>query len=134
MDQPSSTLTDAPSAAPSTRPAPRHVPIEVGDIVLLKLDESIRRPLLVSWVGQVDVALPSAREPHYEPRVSGTLFCQPDDHATPAIRTLGEGSPDPARITGRPDRLLPQCYAEYVREGMGIGEWIARPTKLPSRA
>jgi len=131
-DRPSSTLTDAPSAAPSTN-LRRQPVVEVGDTVLVKLEEGVRRPLLITRIGPVNIAPPMQPEVH-ESRVSGILFCEPDDHSTIAVRTLGQGSRDPARITGRPDRHLPLCYAEDLREGMGIGEWIARPTRLPSRS
>jgi len=100
---------------------------------MVKLDEHIRRPLIISRVATINIAPPMQAE-FFETRVSGTLFCEPDDHQTPAVRTLGQGSPDPARITGRPDRLLPQCYGEYLREGTGLGEWITRPTRLPARS
>jgi hypothetical protein len=125
-----------PAALPASPVPPRVKPVirgpgtgvltyrvEVGDIVLLKLDEHIRRPLLVTQVGQVNIASPMQPE-KLEIRVSGTIFCAPDDHTSLAVRTLGQGSHDPARIIGRPDRLLPLCYAEYVSEGVGIGQWI----------
>lgn len=144
MDPASSTPLIAPPAPPSTsQPAAlqppgvqsrRHPAIEVGDIVLLKLDEHVRRPLLVTWIGPVDTAAPDSHTSHFETRVSGTLFCQPDDHSTVALRTLGQISQDPARIVGRPDRLLPQCYAECVREGMEVGEWVTKQTRLPGRS
>lgn len=106
-------------------------PVRIGDTVLVKLDEHIRRPLLVSSVHTVNVALPM-QPVSLQWRISGTLFCEPEDHSTPAIRTLGQGSPDPARITGRPDRHQTCCYAEHLKEGMSLGEWITRPTNLPA--
>lgn len=106
--------------------------MEVGDTVLVKLDDQTRRPLIVTRVGLVNVAPPMQPE-RLEPRVSGLICCEPDDHTSMAVRTLGQGSTDPARITGRPDRLLPLCYGEYLREGSGIGEWTTRPTRLPAK-
>lgn len=132
MDPASTTPLIAPPAPRSTSLRPSVV--ELGDIVLLKLDEAVRRPLLVTWIGPVDISSPSAQTPQIETRISGTLFCQPEDHSTPALRTLGQLSHDPARIHGRPDRLLPQCYAECVREGVGVGEWITKASKLTARS
>ena len=126
MDR-STTLTGAHMGERSTRPSR----VQLGDCVLVKLDEHIRRPLLVSSLQQVNVAPPMQPE-QLEWRVSGTIFCDPADHSTPAVRSLGQGSSDPARITGRPDRQLPLCYGEHLKEGMGVGEWVTRPTNLPS--
>ena len=111
------------SGAPSTEPAalPKAViarpgsKVSIGDTLLVKLDENIRRPLIVTKVK--------------DGRVCGTLFCEPDDRTTPAIRTLGQGSSDPARIVGSPDRHATTVYAEHLQEGMGLGEWITRPTR-----
>ena len=72
---------------------------------------------------------PDQREP--ELRLSGTVFCEPEDHTTPAFR-LTPSATDPMRFHGRPERLTPACYATGLREGTGIGEWTTRPTNLPS--
>lgn len=114
---PSSTTT--PMAAPSGAPSTSGSRVEIGDTVLVKLDESIRRPLIVT---QVKAG-----------RVCGTLFCEPDDHTTSGIRTVGQTGTDPARIVGRPDRHATAVYAEFLSEGMGLGQWITRPTHLPAR-
>lgn len=131
----STTLTGARMGGPSTNldrgQRGHQSQVLIGDLVLVKLDEHIRRPLLVSSVHQINVA-PPMQEARLETRISGTLFCEPEDHSTPAIRSLGQGTPDPARITGRPDRHQTGCYAEHLKEGMGLGEWVTRPTNLPA--
>lgn len=132
----STTQTDAPSAAPSTEaaapapaPRPRPAPIRVviGDIVLLKLAPNIIRPMQVTardlW-RKDDKTDP-------ELRINGTIFCEPEDHTTPAFRSLMQAG-DPARIHGRPERTHPVAYGEMLRRGTGIGEWQPRPTNLPA--
>lgn len=119
------------SAGPSTRGQLR---AELGDIVLVRLDATILRPMLVTATATVDVAPPLAREPQLEFRINGTLFCEPEDHTTAAVRTLGQSGTDPARLIGRPDRLLPLCYGEYLKAGSEIGQWTKRPTNLPGRS
>lgn len=116
----------------------RRVPsgVEVGDLVLVRIDEGIRRPLLVTAVATLDIperstpTVAEASSPSF--RVSGTIFCEPEDHTRPAFRGWAAGGADPARITGRPDRLLPLGYGEHLVEGVGVGQWIRRPLRLPS--
>lgn len=93
--------------------------VQVGDIVLVKVDEQVRRPLLVSAA-------------HPDGSVSGSIFCEPEDHTRPAFR--GWESGDGARITGRPDRLLALGYGELLQPGSKLGQWIPRPTNLPARS
>lgn len=125
-----STSTTTPPAAgmagPSTSlpAAPR---LKVGDIALVALDATVSRPLLISAVAQVQI-LPTVFAPEgpREWRVSGVLFCQPEDHSTLALRGASDRAGDPARFHGRPDRLTPYVYAECLRLGTGLGEAHAR--------
>lgn len=119
----SSTTTPTPVERPvrSTSPA-------LGDIVLVRLDQGIRRPLVVSAVAEVELFdseldRTAARR---EVRVSGTLHCEPEDHTTPAFRGTFDQLKDPARIFGRPDRHLPVAYGSALAEGDGIGQWRRR--------
>lgn len=113
----------AAGAARSTSGKPR-----IGDTVLVLLDPGVRRPLLVTFAGMVTIherqtADVSSRD---EFRVSGTLFCEPEDHTSTAIRTLGSRPGDPAKIYGRPDRHMPIAYAEHLAPGPAIGQWTMR--------
>ena len=123
--------TPAATAARSTRPAapPRSAaPLAMpGDLVMVRLDQEIQRPLQITSAEIVLVgrSTPSSEPPRKEWRVSGVLFCEPDDHSTPAFRSLGTQD-DPARIHGRPDRHLPIAYGEYLAYGSGIGQWLPR--------
>lgn len=133
----STTPPAAGSPAPSTRPAGSTPPVVIaaGDVVLVRLDESVRRPMIVTAVVRAVIherATPTVAEAsHEELRVSGTIFCDPEDHSTPAIRSTGTHG-DPARIHGRPDRFTPFVYGECLKPGMGIGEWIKKPANLPA--
>lgn len=131
----SMTPADAPSALPSTK-LPRALPTapakalsaqagasprpQIGDMVLVTMGPEIRRPLLITAAGMQPIGPSSAPAEAF--RLSGTLFCEPEDHVLPAFRLLSTAS-DPARIHGRPDRLLPIAYGEHLAEGTGIGQW-----------
>jgi hypothetical protein len=117
----------------------RATPVQIGDIVLVKLGDDIRRPLLVTHTETVTIGLrdtpTTAPTPtQQEFRVSGVLCCEPEDHVLPALRGACDRAGDPARITGRPDRQMPFAYAAWLAEGTGIGQWIPRPTHLPARS
>lgn len=136
----STTRTAADTPGPSTKGGgagpPQGSPgsrVELGDIVLVKLDEGVRRPMMISALETVEVGGVMAQAGRRELRVSGTIFAEPEDHSTPAFRGLSDRADDPARIIGRPDRHFPLGYGAYLAEGMGIGQWITRPTKLPGR-
>lgn len=88
--------------------------------------------MIVSFSGAVQTGL-SSDAPRLEQRVSGSIFCEPDDHTTPAFRNGIGSHGDPARIHGRPERTWPVAYGEYLKEGVGIGEWQPRPTNLPAK-
>lgn len=130
--------TTDPAATPSTNPVvaatawPTATRIRVSDLVLVKLDTDIIRPMLVTWVGRVRVGRPLVdQEQRTEVRVSGTIFCEPDDHLTSALR--GFGAPDdPARFHGRPERYHTTIYGEQLAYGTSIGQWVPRPTLLPA--
>lgn len=134
-----STGTTTPPAGAGAGPSTTRregVTVEPGDVVLVLLEPGIRRPLMIAKVGMVDVhdGMISTKVIGQAFRVSGTLFCEPDDHTTLLFRTKWSDNGDPARVTGRPDRLMPLCYVENLGHGLGIGQWIPRPTKLPSGA
>lgn len=122
------TRTAAPPVPPIT-PPPQ---VRVGDLVLVLVDVGIWRPLLVAQAGVVEIqarVTPTADptlQSRQELRVSGTLFCEPEDHTRPALRGWSAGGADPARISGRPDRLLPLAYGEALAEGSGLGQWRRR--------
>lgn len=99
--------------------AGRSTNVQQGDCVLVKIDEAIRRPMMVAAL-------------HPDGSVSGTIFCEADDHTRPAFRGWSDQSG--ARITGRPDRLLPQGYGELLQPGPLLGQWIPRPTLLSGRS
>lgn len=124
----SASTTPTVAAPPARSTKTRRV--ELGEIVLVTLEEGIQRPLLVSAAGPVRIftrVTPGAGdEGRVEFRVSGTLFCEPDDHTRPALRGWSAGGADPARIHGRPDRLLPIAFGESLAEGAGIGQWTRR--------
>lgn len=141
----SSISTTPPAAAPATpstkmsatpmSATPYHV--EVGDTVLVKIDQEVRRPMIVSTVELIEVGLrdtptAAAQDSRRELRVSGTIFADPLDHTAPAFRGAVDRQGDPARITGRPDRMLSQGYGEHLAPGMGIGQWIPKPARIPS--
>lgn len=121
------------TAAPSTKPAALGRQPAVGDLVLVKVDESIRRPMLITACGSVLVFdRPSDASGRQEFRVSGTIFCEPDDHARPAFRGALDRQGDPAAISGRPDRMLPLGYGQSLAYGTGLGQWIPKPSQLPA--
>lgn len=115
-------------------PAPEPVKTNptVGDIVLVRLDHEVQRPMIITYAGTYDVNQPptpqaDALAPQLEYRLSGIVFCEPEDHARTLFRGWISGPIDPARIHGRPDRLAPFGYGEYLKEGTGIGQWSVRP-------
>lgn len=103
----------------------------IGDRVLVRLDVGTLRPMMVTNCGLIDVSPPSSREPQLEFRVNGTIFCEPEDGSSAAVRTLGQSGTDPARLHGRPDRLLPLCYGESLKEGSEIGQWSIKGQSRP---
>lgn len=138
MSPSTTTPTAEAPRAPSIRGTLLTARVQVGDIVLVRVEEGVYRPLLVTVTGMVTVhdrATPTV-EPHSREvfRISGTIFCEPDDHARPLFRGWTAGGTDPARVTGRPDRLLTLAYGEYLVEGPGVGQWMTRPTNLPARS
>lgn len=108
------------------------IKVAPGDVVLVLIEPGIRRPLLVTTEGLRDVydGLQSTKIVAQSYRVSGTLFCEPEDHASMIFRSQWAPNGDPGRVTGRPDRLMPNCYAECLGWGHGVGQWIPKPTKL----
>lgn len=131
----SSTTTPAAAAGPARSTSGKPKTPGIGDIVLVLLDPGVRRPLIITRAGLItlyDRQTPTADQKTWEEfRVSGTLCCEPEDHTSTAHRTLGSTS-DPARIHGRADRHVPVCYGEHLAPGPGIGQWIPKPTHLPS--
>lgn len=128
MNTSTTTPTPAGTAGPSTeRPAAPRTPAvgapQAGDLVLVRLDAGTVRPMQVTSAGYVPVG--ALHSPNQERRVSGVIFCEPDDHSLPAFRMLGTTG-DPARIHGRPERLLPIAYGEHLKAGTGIAEWTMR--------
>lgn len=105
--------------------------MQISDRVLVRLDMGVLRPMLVTACGFIDISPPTASTPELEFRINGTIFCEPEDRSSAAVRTLGQVGSDPARLHGAPDRLQPWCYGEMLKEGSGIGQWIVRG---PSRA
>lgn len=105
---------------------------DVGEVVLVLIEPGIRRPMMVASHGVASIydAHNSLKVVATAYRVSGTIFCEPEDHAAAIFRTQWVPAGDPARVTGRPDRLMPLCYAECLGYGHGIGQWIPRATKL----
>lgn len=120
--------TDLPKAAPRAVSRP-----QVGEVVLVKIDDTQRRPMLVTRAALTEIFAKTAdREATQEFRLSGTIFCEPEDHTAPAFRGAVDKLNDPAKIWGRPDRMLPLGYAEYLGEGGGVGQWIPRALNLPA--
>lgn len=118
MSSPDSTTPPpAASAIPSTN-RPR-----IGDTVLVCLLRGIYRPLMVTRACVVPIHQIGLPGPQEEFRLSGVIFCEPEDHNTDALRGGAERPHDPARIHGRPDRLTPYAYAEALAPGDGIGQW-----------
>lgn len=97
----------------------------------MRLDTGVLRPLIVTACGLLNVAPPSARDTQLEFRVNGTIFCEPEDRSSAAIRTLGQSGSDPARLHGSPDRFTPFCYAESLKEGSAIGQWTIKGQSRP---
>lgn len=108
-----STPTPAGMAGPSTSAAPPRTFVRVGDTVLVRVEGSLQRPLIVAAV-------------HPDGSVSGLIACVEGDHELEAFRGGAEG------ITGRPHRHLPLAYGECLYPGVQIGQWTTRPTNLPA--
>lgn len=121
----SSTTTPTPEdkVAPSTRPPA----VAIGDVVLVRVDEGLRRPMIVTFAGLV-----SGGSTKKEFRLSGTLCCEPDDYSRPIFRGAFDRTTDPARFHGRPSKVCPVAYGEFLAEGSGLGQWITRPTNSPA--
>jgi hypothetical protein len=86
--------------------------MRIGDHVLVRLSPGVERPMVVTFVGAFNS----------EPRICGSVFCEPEDHRTEAFagrHILG----DPAQFHGRPTVHTPVVYAFMLREGAGIREW-----------
>lgn len=105
---------------------------KIGDTVLVRMDPTgIERPLLITWAGMVpiyDRLTPTVDNPLNDPikqqfRVSGVLFCEPDDHRLDIFRGALDRPHEPAKIATRPDRLFPMCYAESLAPGSRVGDW-----------
>ena len=130
-------MINGPTEAPAlTTTHTEERQVQEGDTVLVLLDAGVRRPLIVTRQGKVPLYASQSVlvVDRHEYRVSGVILCEPEDHATPVARGyLGSGQTpaDPARVHGRPDRLTPFLYAEHLAPGMGLGQWITRPTQLP---
>jgi hypothetical protein len=107
--------------------------VAVGDIVLVLIEPGIRRPLLVTHEGVQAVydGQFSATIIRQDYRVSGSLFCEPEDRSALLFRARWAPNGDPARVGQPPDRLMPLSYCEHLGPGTGIGQWIPRPTRLP---
>ena len=125
--------TIEPSAGPSTEAAAvakagQQIAVALGAIVLVCLGQGIQRPMIVS--GRELYRKDDRSDP--ELRLNGSIFCEPEDHTTPAFRELATKQ-DPARIHGHPQRTFPVAYGEWLRRGSGIGEWMTRPTNLPAK-
>jgi len=143
MTENSSTMTQTPEAKaePSTEPVERRAgttpltalggqirrTVQIGDIVLVRVDEGQRRPMIVTFAGQVNTG-PEKREF----RLSGTVFCEPTDYAGPIFGGKFDRAQDPARFHGRPSKTCPVAYGECLAEGSGMGQWITRPTNTGS--
>jgi hypothetical protein len=102
--------------------------VDIGDTVLVQIDADVRRPMILTKVGLVEIfTRPSDTQSRTEFRVSGILFCEPDDHTCAAFRGGIDRVGDPAAISGRPDRVLPVGYGEALSYGTELGQWIPRP-------
>lgn len=125
------TAGDTPGPSIEAPPPSGRLP-QVGETVLVKVDLEVVRPLLVTAVTRLQQPLPGAAPGDRVPvrttvRVSGTIFCDPEDHTRPAFRGTLDTVADPAHISGRPDRLLPLGYGELLLEGRAVGQWQFRP-------
>lgn len=130
----SSTSAGADPRAGRPGPPPQEAPPQpqIGDTVLVRMDPTgIERPLLITWAGMVpiyDRLTPTVDNPLNDPikqqfRVSGVLFCEPDDHRLDIFRGALDRPHEPAKIATRPDRLFPMCYAESLLAGGRVGDW-----------
>lgn len=105
------TAGGASAARPSAWALPR-LP-QLGEIVRVTLDPDVQRPMIISAVQVLGTT----------PRVSGTIFCEPDDYSRPALRGAMDRAGDPGRIEGRPSRTTPIAYGHRLAPGSGIGQW-----------
>lgn len=103
----STTPTPAATAGPSTRP----VALQVGQVVLVRLDLDVYRPGRI-----IGIAPTAAPDGHKEPVISIRVDSSPFDYHTPAVRENRDGyfamSGDRANlwVTGAP-------------RGPEIGQW-----------
>lgn len=115
-----STMTPTVEGRPGPSTDQTRVPqVHVGDTVLVLVDAGVRRPLVVAEV-------------HPDGTVSGMIVCTHDDHLRPAFRGWSSQLDADAQILGHPDRLLPLASGVHLRAGVGLGQWITRPSLLSS--
>lgn len=101
----STTPTREAAQAPSTSPPA----VGLGEIVLVKLDQDLYRPMVVTGLGAVLGEL------------SGQIFVEPDDHTAEVFRRLDR------TIWGhRLDAWTFLAYASGLRPGFAIGQWRSR--------
>lgn len=129
------TPTPAATAGPSTEglaagPALARTP-QIGEVVLVTVDAGprIRRPLMITRVDvhTVEQIQDGAKVLVTTARVSGTLFCEPDDYARNFLRGAYDRAGDPARVEGRPSKVNPVAYGYKLGPGTGVGQWEFRP-------
>jgi len=87
--------------------------VKVGDMVLVWVDLVFVCPMIVTSL-------------QAQGRISGTLFCEPDDHSRPVFRGAIDRRNDPARIEGRPSANYPVGYGKSLQEGTSLGNWSRR--------
>lgn len=138
------TGTTEPPAGLSTEQPPAAAETQVvapGDVVLVRLDQDIYRPLTVAWIGLMDIRYRGSQaegiwKTREELRVSGTLHCVPGDRSAQAFRDLWVGvNPqlqlvqDPAQFHTAPDARTPCVLAEHLAlagADWAIGTWRPR--------
>lgn len=117
----STTPTAGDRLAPSTEPVPAALPAaplpvpvgRAGDTVLVRLDQFVWRPLLVTTVAEQAGRV----------CLSGMLVVEPGDYLWEAFR----GGRFDGRIHSRRiDGLVFLAYGEQLTEGDGIGQWRRR--------
>lgn len=112
MSSGSMTPTAGGTAGPSTKglaPSLSAPVMRSGDIVLLQIDPGVFRPLIVVTAA--------------DGLISGTICCDPSDHAAGAFRKQYERHDSPTVFSGRPDRLLPLGFVECASYGPHPGQW-----------
>jgi hypothetical protein len=112
-------LKDALNTYAKSAALPPALPlIQVGAIVLVGLGFDRWRPMIVSaaaWDAKINAQ-----------RLFGSVFCEPEDHNTDALRGILTTHTNPVKFTGRPDRHNPVVYAEEVPYGVAPGCWRPR--------